>query len=343
MTTNDVASQAQETTSTAGSPATSMSVGRFVRDRWNILAPFVVLVLLLIGFSIVSPLFFTPENLFNILRSSAVLMVVALGTTVVVLTGGIDLSVGSTLTLSAYVGAMLANTTQSGNALIVVPLIGLACGLLNGLLVSYARLPSFLVTLGGYFAYDGIAGYISNGQPITLRSGGIGDWFQGSPGGVPALSIWAIAVLVVVVLLFRYTRLGRYIFAVGGNERTAKLVGVPASRVKFLAFAISGLLAGFAALMQVVRTQSASAGMGSPFLLLAIGAVVMGGTALSGGIGGPLYSMLGVLVISILSNGMVLGNVNPYLQNVILGSVVVAAVAVTKIQSRARDRNEVVK
>jgi ribose transport system permease protein len=290
------------------------------------LGPIAVLVVLVVGFAIVSPVFLTVGNMLNILSASSVLMVLALASTAVILTGGIDLSVGSTLTLCAFTGALLAQTM--GNAvLLLMPVIGLACGLLNGAIVAFGRLPSFLVTLGALFAYDGLANYLSNGQPITLSSGGVASWFTGTVGGFPLISVWAILALGITILAFRYTRFGRYVYAVGGNERTARLCGVSVARIKLYAFMISGFLAGVAALLQLTRAFSASPSMGEAFLLPAIGAVVMGGTALSGGTGGPAKSIVGVLVIAILNNGMVLASINPHVQNIVMGVVVVAAVA----------------
>lgn len=298
------------------------------RSTWQMLAPAIVFAVLIIAFSIMSPVFLTLNNILNILQSSAVLLALALGTTAVMLTGSIDLSIGSVLSLSAYAGTLLA--TKHGNGwLLIIPVVGAGCGAISGFLVALGRLPSFLVTLGGYFAFDGVANYLAGGQPVTLMPSGVTTWFGGYIGRVPIITLWAVAVLIVVVLVYRYARAGRYAYAVGGNERTAWLAGLPVTRVKFYAFVVSGLLAGIGALLEVVRTQAATSEMGQPFLLLAIGAVVLGGTSLSGGTGGPANSVIGVLLIAILSNGMVLGNVNPYIQQVILGVVVVGAVAAT--------------
>jgi ribose transport system permease protein len=322
----------QSTAVTAGG-RNRRSTAALVASRWQTLAPFVVLVALIVVFGVLQPIFLTVDNSRNILTSSSVLLVLALGTTAVMLTGSIDLSVGSTLTLSAYAAALLAQHHGTG-MLLLAPLVGLACGVLNGVLVAYGRLPSFLVTLGGYFAYDGVASYISDGQPVGLPLGGISSYFGGVKGNVPIIFVWAVVVLIAIALVFRYTAFGRYLYAVGGNERTARLSGVRVERVKLYAFMLSGFLAGVAALLQVVRTQSASPSMGSAFLLLAIGSVVMGGTSLSGGSGGAANSIMGVLVIAILSNGMVLASVDPYIQNVVIGVVVVAAVAITMKRSR---------
>ncbi|MGO9995955.1 MAG: ABC transporter permease [Steroidobacteraceae bacterium] len=299
----------------------------FLRTRQ--LAPSVGLFLMVLVFSVLSENFFSFGNFINLLLDSSVLLIIAIASTAVILTGAIDLSVGSTLALCAYVGAMLSVHFDSTTPLILMPMIGLGCGLINGLLVAYGRLPSFLVTLGTYFVFDGLADYFAGGQPVTIPYGGVADLFTGFLARVPIVTIWASVVLVVAIGVLKYTKWGRYIYAVGGNEKTAKLVGVPVKPVKVYAFATAGFLSGLAGILQIVKIQSASPGMGQPFLLPSIAAVVMGGTPLSGGIGGPLQSLLGVLVIAILTNGMIMTAVNPFLQNVTEGVVVIVAVALT--------------
>jgi ribose transport system permease protein/putative xylitol transport system permease protein len=293
------------------------------------LAPVAGLVVIVAVFSFFSSQFLTVGNLDNVLLDSSVLLIISLAATVVILTGSIDLSVGSTLAMCAYMGAMLSSRADDNWPLLVVPLVGIVCGAVNGALVAFARLPSFLVTLGTYFVYDGLANYFAGGQPVSIPFGGVADWFAGFVFGFPIVTLWALLTLALATAGFRYTRLGRYIYAVGGNEKTARLTGVPVDRVKFYSFCLSGLLAGLAGLLQITKIESASPGMGQLFLLPSIAAVVMGGTPLSGGVGGPMQSLLGVLVIGILTNGMILTAVNPFLQNVVEGVVVVVAVAVT--------------
>ena len=299
------------------------------------MVPVFGLVVMVVFFSIVSEPFLSWANAKNILLDSSVLLVLALAGTTVILTGGIDLSVGSTLALCAYAGAMMSAHYGNNVPLLVVPLIGILCGFINGMLVAWARLPSFLVTLGTYFVYNGLANYAAGGRPITIPFGGVARWFSGFVGGFPVVTMWAVLMLALAAVAFRYTRYGRYIYAVGGNERTAKLTGIPVARVKLFAFTAAGLLAGLAAVLQITKIQSASPGMGEMFLMPAIAAVVMGGTPLTGGVGGPFRTLLGVLVIGILTNGMIMLAINPYLQNVILGIVVIAAVALTMDRSKS--------
>lgn len=299
------------------------------RVPWPSITPVIALVVLVVMFSLADNRFFQWENGLNILRQSAVLLVLAMASTIVIMMGSIDLSVGSVLSLTAFAGAILVGTTGSSTVLLLLPLIGAACGLLNGMLVAYGRLPSFLVTLGLMYAFDGLAKYISGGRPLSVRPDALINAFGGSVGGFPTVVLWAVLALGVAILLIRYTRFGRYMYALGGNEKAAILSGVPARRYKLYAFVVAGAFAGLAGLLQLARVRSASPDMGEPFLLPAIAAVVMGGTPLSGGIGGPARTVLGVLIIAILGNGMVIASVDPFLQNVVQGVVVIAAVALT--------------
>jgi len=297
-------------------------------------APILTLVLLVLAFSLLNSSFFQLDNGLNILRQSAVLLVLAMASTLVILMGSIDLSVGSTLTLTAFSGALLVQNTGNGAMVLLIPIIGMVCGAFNGVLVAYGRLPSFLITLGTLYAFDGLANYLAGGRPIGLPFGGVGKIFTGTVAGLPVVALWAALVLLIVAIVARYTRFGRYLYAIGGNEKTARLSGVPATRYKLFAFVLAGFLAGVAGLLQLERAQSASPAMGAAFLLPAIAAVVMGGTTLSGGVGGPVRTVTGVFIIAILSNGMVIAAVDPFLQNVVQGLVVILAVAVTTDRSK---------
>lgn len=316
------------TTSLTRDPAPAAAESKRARPAWSSITPVIALVILVVVFSLADSRFFQFENALNILRQSAVLLVLAMASTIVIMMGSIDLSIGSVLSLTAFVGAILAQTAGTG-ILLLLPLLGAACGLLNGMLVAYGRLPSFLVTLGLMYAFDGLAKFISGGRPLSVRPDTIVTIFGGSIGGFPTVVLWALLALVAAVLLVRYTRFGRYMYALGGNEKAARLSGVPAARYKLLAFVVAGLFAGLAGLLQLARVRSASPDMGEPFLLPAIAAVVMGGTPLSGGIGGPARTVIGVLIIAILGNGMVIAAVDPFLQNVVQGLVVIGAVALT--------------
>jgi ribose transport system permease protein/putative xylitol transport system permease protein len=287
------------------------------------------LVGLVVYFSLSTSAFFSKSNGFQIVRSASVLLVIAIGATMVIVAGSIDLSVGSVAQLTGTIAAWLS-VHAGATSVWVALVVGIACGFVNGVLVSYARLPSFLVTLGTLFVFDGLANKIAVGSSIGLSSPFLENAGNGtSVGGIPNLGFWALTVLLVVGVLAQRTKFGRHIYAIGGNERVAQLTGVPVQRAKLLVFMLSGFMGGVAGLMLIARGGGSSPGMGSPFLLQSIAAIVMGGTSLFGGTGGPLRTLLGVFTIVVLTNGMIIAEVDSYTQTMIQGLVVIAAVAVT--------------
>ena len=305
-----------------------------IGEMIGLFAPIIVLLLLMLVFTILNPRFLSPLNLINILRQSSVLMVVALGATFIIIMGSIDLSMSSIVTLCGLVGAMFIRDHGEWAVLLVL-LIGILCGLLNGILFAYAKLPSFLVTLGTLFAFNGLALFFSNGQPVEVNAGLLSNVFTGdSFGFFPNIVLWAAAILVLSGFVASRTKFGRLMYAIGGGEKVARLSGVPVERYKVYAFLVSGLLAAFGGMLLMFRIAAGTPDMGSSFLLDSIAAVVMGGTALTGGIGGPYRTLVGVLVITILSNGMNIANIHPYLQIFIRGVVVIAAVALTIDRSK---------
>ena len=307
------------------------------RDWLRTLLPFAILIILIIVFSIGNPRFLSAGNMSNILRQTAVLLIVAMGGTYVILQGSIDLSVGSIVTMS---GLMTATALRdlgltSGLALIVGILVGLACGAVNGGIFAYGKIPSFLTTLGMLSVLDGVGLLITGGSPIPLTNTTFA-WFSTGTllGPLPNIGLWALIIYAIATWVGFRTKFGRYMFAIGGGERVAKLAGVKVDRYKFYAFLVCGMLAGLAGGLMIGRIGAGVPAMGEPLLLDSIAAIVMGGTALSGGVGGPHRTLLGVLVIGVLSNGMNVLGINPYVQMSITGVVVILAVAVTLDRSK---------
>jgi ribose transport system permease protein len=293
--------------------------------------PVIALLSLLVVFSLLNSNFLMTSNLLNITKQAAVLLVIALAGTFAILLGSIDLSVGSVATLGALAGALIFRDSESAVLfLFLIPLIGAAAGLINGLLVAYAKLPSFLVTLGTQFVFVGVGLYITKGEPIPVNdAGGLDTLYNGTFLGIPNAAIFAVALLLTVTALARQTRFGRYIYAIGGSENAARLSGVPIARYKTLVYVLSGTLAIIAGAMLMLRLGSGAPGSGEPFLLTSIAAIVMGGTPLTGGIGGPARTLLGVIIIAVLENGMSVANVDPFMQIIVQGVVVILAVALT--------------
>ena len=292
------------------------------------LVPFLALLLLILIFS-QAPHFISISNAENVIRQLPVLLMVAVGQTFVILIGSIDLSVAGTINVAAAVSAVLVQR-YGEIGLLAAPLVGLVAGIGNGLLVARARLPSFLVTLGSLFVLNGIALVITDGFPKAFTS----QWVRYltrdtildsiSPIAIAAILLWVLAVIFAI-----RTRFGRYLYAIGGGEEVARLSGIRVQRHKVVAFALSGLFAGFASLFLVMRASAATPNMGDPFLLTSVAAVVVGGTSLSGGIGGPHWTLLGALVIIVLDNGMTISGLNPNFQTIIRGLVIIAAAALT--------------
>jgi len=304
------------------------------------LTPFLAAFGLIVFFSLMHDAFLTWPNIWNIVRQSSVLLVAAMGVTFVILIGSIDLSVGSIMTLSAVCAISLVPTM--GEAGILAGLaVGALCGAVNGVLNAVLRLPSFLVTLGTLFIFQSVGLIISGGRPLPWNTP-ISSTLAGGVvfGSFPKIGLWAVGILIVCTFIARFTRFGQYLYAIGDNERTTRMSGIDTTRMKILVFAVAGLISGFAGVLLGIRTFSASPGMGDPFLLDTIAAVVLGGTLLTGGVGGPLRTVLGVLTIVILANGMTLLQVDPFYQVGIRGAVVILAVLVT---TRRKKLDEVVK
>jgi ribose/xylose/arabinose/galactoside ABC-type transport system permease subunit len=293
------------------------------------LASVIVIILLAIVFSIFQSRFLSTTNLRNIADQMSVLLVISVAGTFPILIGGIDLSVGSVASLTGVVLSLCIQPggLGAGAAICIGLLVGVGCGLLNGLLIALARVPSFLVTLGTYFALGGVAAWSVQGTPLPANSASLSKVFDGSLGGVlPILFLWALGVLLLAVLGCRYTRLGRHFYAVGGSELATIIAGVNVRFIKVAAFTLAGVLAGFSGLLLSIHTLTGDPNQGSSLLLPSIGAIVIGGTALSGGTGGPSRTLVGVVLLTVLTNGMQLLAVNPYLQLVVEGAVVVVAV-----------------
>jgi ribose transport system permease protein len=290
---------------------------------------------LILALSLLSPYFLSTANLLNVLRQVSINAILALGMTVVILKGGIDLSVGSLLALA---GALAAGFALSG---FPPPLamglgvgIAVALGTLQGLLVAYAGLPPFIVTLAGLTAFRGLTLVYTDGRPIT----GLPDPFlflgNGTLLGIPVPVMVMLSFLLLTHLLLQNTALGRYLYAIGGNEEAARLSGVPVARIKVFAYAYSGLAAGLAALVLTGRLNSAQPTAGTGFELDAIAAAVVGGTSLAGGRGTAWGTFLGALIIGVLNNGMNLLNVSSFYQLIAKGAVIVLALLVDRLVRR---------
>lgn len=299
------------------------------RSLW---LPLGVVVVLTIFFSLTSTAFASIRNLTIVSAQASTLLIVCIGATFVVLMGSIDLSVGAVVLLVGAVSVKIQNGTGIGGSIIVVAaILGGLLGLLNGIIYAYGAVPSFVVTLGSLSIFSGVALQILEGRSIsfdseTLDTIAIGQWIPPFQN----IALCAIAIWGVGVLIAERTRFGRYMYLIGGGENVARNSGIPVKRYKVYAFTLSGLVAGLGGLLAVARLGAAGPTLGQDLLLNSLAAIVVGGTSLSGGVGGPHRTLLGVLIISVLDNGLNLLGVSAYPQLVIKGAVVIAAVLVSQ-------------
>jgi ribose transport system permease protein len=299
-----------------------------------------VLVVLCIGFGFMTDSFFTLQNVSIVAQQASINIVLAAGMTFVILTGGIDLSVGSVLAAAAVASLIASNIPGWGWLGIPVALfVGLVFGLVNGSLISFLRLPSFIVTLGALTAVRGVARLMGNDTTIfnpQLPFAFIGN---GTIFGVPWLVVIAIAVVIVSWFILRRTVLGMRIYAVGGNREAARLSGISVPGIELFVYATSGLLAGLGALMSAARLYAANGlQLGQSYELDAIAAVILGGTSFVGGVGSIVGTLIGALIIAVLSNGLVLVGVSDIWQYIIKGLVIIGAVALDRYRQSGSAR-----
>lgn len=291
------------------------------------------LLLMYVAFGLAKPVFFSANNFWTMSQQASILLLVALGATFVVMMGMIDLSVGSLVTLSAMVLAVLEPTFGSWAVALAI-VAATMVGALNGLIVTVLRIPSFLVTLGSLSIITGFTLVIgSTYVPISdafVRNIAV-NYVVGS---VPIITLWAVILTLVLLWIARYTVFGRSVYAIGGGERVSQIVGVPIRRYKIIGFALSGMSCGVAGIVLAGLTGAGSPGIGASFLLNAVAAIAVGGTALTGGVGGPQGTVIGAAIITVLTSGFVTLQVSEELQNIVQGAVVIAAVYFTVDRSR---------
>jgi ribose transport system permease protein len=287
----------------------------------------VMLATLLILMSLTSKEFLTLNNLTNVARQVSIFAIIGTGMTFVIITAGIDLSVGSQLALTGCVAMTIIDKTNGDFIGIAAGiLIGAICGAVNGITVSRFRVPPFIATLAGLTIYRGLSLVITNGLPIVKFEGSFRFIGQGVIAGIPVPVIIMVIVVIVMQLVLSRTAFGAYIYAVGGNEEAARLSGIKVAWVKFWAYVLCGFLSGLSGMILMARLSSAQPAVGEGFELDAIAAVVLGGTSLMGGRGAVWNTLIGALVIGILSNGMNLMGVHSHYQLVAKGVLIVLAV-----------------
>ncbi|WBU37480.1 ABC transporter permease [Homoserinibacter sp. YIM 151385] len=331
------------TPSTSDDAPRGGAVGKVIGSarRFGAIGPLISLVVLVVLLSLLSPFFLEVNNLFNVFQQITVLAIIALGATMVIVSGGIDLSVGSVAALSGMVAGVAFG--QLGLpmelSLVLSLLVGAAAGLVNGLLIVLGKVPPFVATLAMLSVARGITLVLSNGQPVS----GFPDWFREIGtfdlfGVIPGVVILVAVLYAAGSFYLRFRPAGRSIYAVGGSEEVARLSGVNVGLLKIRVYTIAGALAGLGGLVLTSRLNSAQPTAGSGLELDVIAAVVIGGTSLSGGVGTVIGTLIGALIIGVLRNGLNLLDVSSFWQQVVIGAVIAGAVMVDTLGRRARRR-----
>lgn len=304
-------------------------------QRLQKLLPFVTLVVLFVALTIASPHFLTETNLASVVRQTAVINVIALGMTLVIITAGIDLSVGSILALAGLFGTMAMKDGHSIPYAIATGIVtGLVCGLMNGLMIALFRINPFIVTLGTMGIYRGLSLVISNGLPIHEIPQSFSYLGAGNLLGVPVV-LWILLVSALFMhFILENTKLGRYSFAIGSNPDAAFYAGVPIKFHLTMVYALIGLLTGLAGMIEASRLMTGQPTAGQGYELQAIAAVVIGGGSLTGGEGSVIGTLVGAFVMGLLSNGSDLLGISPYWQQAIIGGVIIAAVGFDELRKR---------
>lgn len=314
-------------------------------------APLIFLILLMAVFTLAEPRFLTPVNLFNIARQVSVTGLLAIGMTFVILTAGIDLSIGSLLAFAGLVAAAVAKGGLSDRftvgdatigygwplAALAAILVGVVGGFLQGFAITRLKVPPFVVTLGGMSVFRGAALLFAAGGPISGFDAGFSWWGQGKIGQVPVPVIIFLICATAAHIVLTYSRFGRRVYAVGGNPEAARLSGLNVNAIICMVYVIMGFFGGLCAFVLSARLNSAEAVAGTGYELTVIASVVIGGTSLFGGVGTIFGTVIGSLLIGVLLNGLVILNVSSYIQQIIIGVIIVLAVAFdTFAKSRRR-------
>jgi ribose transport system permease protein len=312
-------------------------------SRIRNIAPLIALVVVTALFASLNGHFLTLSNARSLAGQGAILMVLATGATFVILLGSIDLSVEGVMGMSSMVVSLLIANTRDHidlgfGAVVITLAVGALTGAINGLGLTVARIPSFMFTLGTWYATLGVATVLFGGNTATIKARGLLDLGTPSLGGFPPTVFIALAVAVAGWAVLKYTRAGRHIRAIGSAEEVVALSGVPVGRYKVLAFAIAGTTSALAGVMASAQVGNGAVSIGNGMVFDTIAAVVVGGTLLSGGRGGVLNTVVGVLLLTVLGDGMVLAGISTYIQESVQGVIVVAAVAAAAWPQRSRLR-----
>lgn len=312
----------------------------FNKNVFEKFAAFIALILLFLIFALICPPFRSIGNIMTVALQTSIISFIGIGVTFVIITGGIDLGIGSVLALTSVVtGLAMAAGYPSPLAILFGLIVGIICGLFNGFVIAQMKLPPFIATLGTMMIARGIGLYITNAAPITVD-----EPFFNILGGtfkIPGFEVpipFPVLIMIILAFVFGFilkkTRLGRYAYAIGSNEEAARLSGLNLNRTKYLLYAISGLLSAVAGIVLASRLSTAQATAGVSYELDAIASAVIGGTSLNGGVGTIMGTMIGAFIIGVLRNGLNMMGVSSFIQQITIGGVIILAVYVDQLRNK---------
>lgn len=303
-------------------------LGRVLRQEF--MGPLIALILIVAIVAITTPAFMEMQNFRNIALQVSILSIVAIGSTIVIITGGIDLSPGSMIALLTMCLAVFIKTfgLSLWLAIPMTLLIGCGLGMVNGVLVAYVGIPAFIVTLAGLSAFKGLALTLNGGTPAFSLSPELREVFYGTLFGLPLPFFYVVGIYALFTIIMEHTRLGREIYAVGGNESAARLSGINVERIRLIAFIFAAICAAIGAVLLSSRLNSGSPNYGTLIELQAIAAAVVGGASLAGGRGRIVSTLIGALIIVVVQNGLNLNAVTTSMQSLTIGLIILVAVGV---------------
>jgi ribose transport system permease protein len=286
-------------------------------------------------FSLLNENFLGINNVLNIIVQSSIIAIIAVGQTMVILTSGIDLSVGSIVGAAGIgIGLLMVSEIPIPIAVLIGVMMGCAFGLINGVIISYGRVPAFIATLGMMGIARGFGLALNGGKPVAGLPQSFEKIASATVGGIPIFVFYTLIIYFIMYVILKRTKFGRYIYAIGGNRDAARLSGVKVKVVETIVYFFSGLFAGFGSILLTARLNYATPVAGTNYELDTIAAVVIGGTALSGGQGGIVGTLVGALMLGILRNGLTIVNVSSFFQQIIIGSVIIIAVFADKLNEK---------
>ena len=310
--------------------------------RWDRYMVYIIFVIVFIAFALIlgNDGFLNPNNLINILRQTAMISVMAVAGTFVMAAGQIDLTVGSVTAMTAMLVSLVLQATNSIALALVVGLgFGCVAGLVNGLLVTQLKIPAFLATLGMMQIIRGAAMWITDTAAVPIGNKTFNTIFGiGSVGPIPILVLWTVLFYIIGILLFNKTAFGRHVLATGGNEMSAIYSGINTGKAKIIAFVMSGAFAAFAGIMYAGRMQAGRFSYGTGDEMSVIAAVVLGGTAMSGGMGSVVGALFGSILMGMINNALILAGLSSAQQTMVKGGIIILAVAISNLTQRRKSK-----